>query len=101
MENNGSGQKNGSLSSPCTRSGELIRRVRVDQDSRGENTLADALAALALISDSSLRRVILVEFIEKSSIKLTKRSMFSMSRTPQIAKMPRMKAQSWAVIKNG
>ena len=63
--------------------------------------MADALAALALTSDPSLRRVILVEYIEKSSIKLTKRSMFSMCRTPQIAKMPRMKAQSWAVIKNG
>ena len=37
---------------------------------RGENTSADALAALALTTDPSLRRVIPVEFIEKPSIEL-------------------------------
>jgi len=39
---------------------------------RGENTSADALAALASTSDPSPRRVIPVEFIEKSSIELGK-----------------------------
>ena len=39
---------------------------------RGENTSADALAALASTSDPSLRRVIPVEFIEKPSIDLGK-----------------------------
>jgi len=37
---------------------------------RGENTSADALAALASTSDPSLRRVIPVEFIEKPRIEL-------------------------------
>ena len=37
---------------------------------RGENTSADALAALASTSDHRLRRVIPVEFIEKPSIEL-------------------------------
>jgi len=37
---------------------------------RGENTSADALAALASTSDPRLRRVIPVEFIEKPSIEL-------------------------------
>jgi len=39
---------------------------------RGENTSADALAALASTSDTSLKRVIPVEFIEKPSIELGK-----------------------------
>ena len=39
---------------------------------RGENTSADALAALASTSDPSLKRVIPVEFIEKPSIELGK-----------------------------
>ena len=39
---------------------------------RGENTSADALAAVASTSNPNLRRVIPVEFIEKPSIKLDK-----------------------------
>jgi len=39
---------------------------------RGENTSADALAALASTSDLNLRRVIQVELIEKPSIELDK-----------------------------
>ncbi|KAG7529934.1 Ribonuclease H-like superfamily [Arabidopsis thaliana x Arabidopsis arenosa] len=39
---------------------------------RGENTLADALAALTSTSDPSMRRVIPKEFIEKPSIDLSK-----------------------------
>nr|ABW81180.1 gag-pol-polyprotein1 [Arabidopsis cebennensis] len=38
------------------------------QNSMGENTSADALAALALTSDPNQRRIIPVEFIEKPSI---------------------------------
>ena len=39
---------------------------------RGENTSADALAAVASTSNPNLRRVIPVEFIERPSIKLDK-----------------------------
>lgn len=39
---------------------------------RGENKSADALAALASMSDPYLRRVIPVKFIEKPSIELEK-----------------------------
>ena len=39
---------------------------------RGENTSADALAAVASTSNPNLRRVIPVEFVEKRSIKLDK-----------------------------
>ena len=42
-----------------------------------------------------------MEFIENPSIELDKEEHASSYKLPQIAKMPRMSAQTWAAIENG
>lgn len=54
---------------------------------RGENTSADSLAALASTSDPNLKRVILVEFIEKPNIEVSSENNILMAREVEARKV--------------